>query len=190
MATDSRGLTDLCRLVLSANWREGRSGDTPFSYTAPSPERYPWQWYWDSCFAASGKLVDRYGRVRIIRIALRVYGVGLLVPLLTATPLLIVPAIPLIAFGGGVTMTLPYALLMPMMPPEQHGSVTGLYSISRGVGIMLGPLLAGIAVQLGSGPLSGTHGYAAIWLVASAAILGSLRLLARISARRVAPERA
>ncbi len=38
--------------MLSANWREGRSGDTPFSYTAPSPERYPWQWYWDSCFAA------------------------------------------------------------------------------------------------------------------------------------------
>lgn len=138
--------------------------------------------------ALSGKLADRYGRVRIIRIALWVYGVGLLVPLLTATPLLIVPAIPLIAFGGGVTMTLPYALLMPMMPPEQHGSVTGLYSISRGVGIMLGPVLAGIAVQLGSSPLSGTHGYAAMWLVASAAILGSLQLLARISARRAAPE--
>ncbi len=24
----------------------------PFSYTRPSPSRYPWQWYWDSCFAA------------------------------------------------------------------------------------------------------------------------------------------
>src|SRR5262249_46878498 len=23
-----------------------------FAYTRPSPERYPWQWYWDSCFAA------------------------------------------------------------------------------------------------------------------------------------------
>ena len=23
-----------------------------FSYTEPSPGRYPWQWYWDSCFAA------------------------------------------------------------------------------------------------------------------------------------------
>jgi MFS family permease len=138
--------------------------------------------------ALSGKLADRYGRVRIIRIALWVYGVGLLVPLLNATPLLIVPAIPLIAFGGGVTMTLPYALLMPIMPPEQHGSVTGLYSISRGVGIMLGPVLAGMAVQLGSSPLSGTHGFAAMWLVASAAILGSVQLLARISARRAAPE--
>jgi hypothetical protein len=24
----------------------------PFAYTSPSPQRYPWQWYWDSCFAA------------------------------------------------------------------------------------------------------------------------------------------
>jgi hypothetical protein len=24
----------------------------PFAYTRPSPGRYPWQWYWDSCFAA------------------------------------------------------------------------------------------------------------------------------------------
>jgi hypothetical protein len=23
-----------------------------FAYTQPSPGRYPWQWYWDSCFAA------------------------------------------------------------------------------------------------------------------------------------------
>ena len=23
-----------------------------FGYTEPSPGRYPWQWYWDSCFAA------------------------------------------------------------------------------------------------------------------------------------------
>ena len=23
-----------------------------YAYTEPSPERYPWQWYWDSCFAA------------------------------------------------------------------------------------------------------------------------------------------
>ncbi|HSR93869.1 MAG TPA: hypothetical protein VLK56_03300, partial [Solirubrobacterales bacterium] len=24
----------------------------PYGYTRPSPGRYPWQWYWDSCFAA------------------------------------------------------------------------------------------------------------------------------------------
>lgn len=132
--------------------------------------------------AVSGKLADRYGKARILRIALSIYGLGLLVPLLTITPGIIVPAIPLIAFGGGVTMTLPYALLMPMMPADEHGELTGLYSVSRGVGIMLGPLLAGVAVQLGSNLLPATHGYAAMWLVAAGAIGISLLPLARVRA--------
>jgi len=38
--------------VLERNWVEGERDGTPFSYTRPSPGRYPWQWYWDSCFAA------------------------------------------------------------------------------------------------------------------------------------------
>ena len=38
--------------VLRQNWVAGRRGETGFSYTEPSPGRYPWQWYWDSCFAA------------------------------------------------------------------------------------------------------------------------------------------
>jgi hypothetical protein len=38
--------------VLRQNWVEGERGGKPFAYTQPSPGRYPWQWYWDSCFAA------------------------------------------------------------------------------------------------------------------------------------------
>jgi hypothetical protein len=38
--------------VLRQNWVIGRRGKSEFSYTEPSPKRYPWQWYWDSCFAA------------------------------------------------------------------------------------------------------------------------------------------
>jgi hypothetical protein len=38
--------------VLRQNWVEGERGGVPFAYTEPSPSRYPWQWYWDSCFAA------------------------------------------------------------------------------------------------------------------------------------------
>jgi hypothetical protein len=42
-----------CEAVLRENWREGvRADGVPFSYTAPSPGHYPWQWYWDSCFTA------------------------------------------------------------------------------------------------------------------------------------------
>jgi hypothetical protein len=38
--------------VLRQNWVMGTHDGTPYSYTQPSPGRYPWQWYWDSCFAA------------------------------------------------------------------------------------------------------------------------------------------
>jgi hypothetical protein len=31
---------------------EGSRDGLRFAYTRPSPTRYPWQWYWDSCFAA------------------------------------------------------------------------------------------------------------------------------------------
>jgi hypothetical protein len=38
--------------VLRQNWVEGQRGDLSYAYTQPSPGRYPWQWYWDSCFGA------------------------------------------------------------------------------------------------------------------------------------------
>ncbi len=38
--------------VLRQNWVSGERDGVPFRYTEPSPHRYPWQWYWDSCFAA------------------------------------------------------------------------------------------------------------------------------------------
>ena len=41
-----------CRAVLEASHAEGERRGVPYSYTRPSPTRYPWQWYWDSCFAA------------------------------------------------------------------------------------------------------------------------------------------
>ncbi len=43
---------DVAERVLRGNWLEGSRGDARFAYTRPSPGRYPWQWYWDSCFAA------------------------------------------------------------------------------------------------------------------------------------------
>lgn len=45
-------IADTCRRTLERNWREGARDGVPFRYTAPSAGRYPWQWYWDSCFTA------------------------------------------------------------------------------------------------------------------------------------------
>jgi len=47
-----RGVVEIAERVLRQNWVEGERDGVPFAYTRPSPGRYPWQWYWDSCFAA------------------------------------------------------------------------------------------------------------------------------------------
>ena len=46
------GGAEAAERVLRQNWLEGDRDGRSFAYTRPSPGRYPWQWYWDSCFAA------------------------------------------------------------------------------------------------------------------------------------------
>jgi hypothetical protein len=53
VSADEGAIRALCERVLKSSWREGMRGDgVRFAYTSPSPGHYPWQWYWDSCFAA------------------------------------------------------------------------------------------------------------------------------------------
>jgi Na+/melibiose symporter-like transporter len=128
----------------------------------------------------SGKLADRMGRARVMHLALWVYGIGLLVPLVTQSTVLLALAIPLVAFGGGVIMTLPYALLIPLMPKGRNGALSGFYSLSRGIGTALGPLLAGVAISVAREPLASTQGYAAMWAVCAVAVLASIPLVRRL----------
>jgi hypothetical protein len=46
------GLSERCHQVLEGSWTTGERDGVTFAYTRPSPDRYRWQWYWDSCFAA------------------------------------------------------------------------------------------------------------------------------------------
>ena len=40
--------------VMEAHWRQGKSAESHkrWGYTCPNPERYEWQWLWDSCYHA------------------------------------------------------------------------------------------------------------------------------------------
>jgi Na+/melibiose symporter-like transporter len=132
----------------------------------------------------SGRLADRYGRLRAMTWVLPVYGVSQLIPAFTESIAILIPVMLIVGFGGGLVMTLPYALLQPLMPPGRHGTVTGFYSLSRGIGTALGPLLAGIAIEVLADPLSSTRGYSAMWLVCGGTILLSVPALLRL--RRLA----
>jgi MFS family permease len=128
----------------------------------------------------SGTLADRVGPIRVLAFGLPVYGLAMLVPLLTDVHLLVAIAVPFVAIGGGAIMALPYAVLVPMMPDEEHGTLTGVYSFSRGFGTWLGPLFAGLAITTLEGRFTGTQGYQAMWLVCSASVLLSLPFVRRM----------
>jgi hypothetical protein len=48
----SAAAVEIAARTLRQNWLEGSGHGRRYAYTRPSPTRYPWQWYWDSCFAA------------------------------------------------------------------------------------------------------------------------------------------
>lgn len=124
-----------------------------------------------------GRLADRVGLYRLLRIALWVYGVGLIVGAFptSITPMLI--GLPIVALGGAVLMTLPYGLLMSMMPEGSEGAVSGLYGFSRGLGAILGPVAVGVAIELARPLFASTNGFAAMWPVVGIPVLLSLAFL-------------
>jgi MFS family permease len=125
--------------------------------------------------AVSGKLGDRFGRLRVVTVALWIYGAGFIIPAATTLRAPIGVGIVPIALGGGTLMTLAYAILMPLMPEHEHGALTGFYSLSRGVGITTGPLLAGVLIYVTRhAPFGATSGYQAMWIVCAAASLLSI----------------
>lgn len=129
----------------------------------------------------SGRLADRIGHIRVLTVALAVYGGGLLVPaFLHASWLLVL--IPVVAAGAATVMTLPYAVLMLLLEGEvDHGAASGLFGLSRGIGGLLGPLAVGCAVELTAGNLfDGTRGYGVLWLIIGVAVLASLPVLHRV----------
>lgn len=137
----------------------------------------------------SGKLADRWGPVRLLKVAVPVYGGGMLLPGFSHAPW-VLGCVPIVAAAAATVMVVPFAALMRTMPADDHGAVTGVFTLSRGAGTMLGPLLAGAAILLLRGPLSSTHGYAAMWFVIGAATLASWPILGRMSLdRSAAPSR-
>ncbi len=132
----------------------------------------------------AGKAGDRFGRLRVLLYALTAYGCGYLLLIFTTSRPVMAVAVPFVALGGGTVMTLAYAVLMPLMPDDEHGALTGFYSLSRGIGIIAGPILAGLLIELTkAGPFASTQGFQAMWIVCAAAAFASLPFVWRMRRR-------
>jgi predicted MFS family arabinose efflux permease len=129
----------------------------------------------------AGRLGDRFGIARVIFFSSFVYGGGFLVAG-TATTwhnwyfALIVP----VAVAGGMVMTLAWGLLFKLMPQEHRGAISGLATTTKGLGLLLGAPVAGIAIDLARPYLPATDGYQILWPVCGIPILAAIPLVYRL----------
>jgi MFS family permease len=132
--------------------------------------------------ALSGMFADRFGLGNVILGASWVYGLGLLTAGFAQSWHwwyygLIAP----VAVAGGTVMTLAWGLLFKLMPDGDTGTVTGLATTTKGIGLVLGPLVAGAAIDVFRPVLDSTDGYAALWPAVAVPILAVIPLVALLA---------
>ena len=86
-----------------------------------------------------------------------------------------------VAIAGGTVMTLAWGLLFKLMPPRHRGAVSGLATTTKGLGLLLGAPLAGVAIDLARPYLHSTDGYQILWPVCAVPILAVIPLVYRMS---------
>ena len=132
----------------------------------------------------AGRLGDRFGLARVIYYSSFVYGIGLLLAGLARTwhswYLALIFAV---SIAGGAVMTLAWGLLFKLMPPEHRGTISGLATTTKGVGLIIGPIAAGVAIDLLAPYLRATDGYQVLWPILGIPILAVIPLVGHMMRR-------
>jgi Na+/melibiose symporter-like transporter len=128
----------------------------------------------------ASRLEKRFDIVSVMTVSAVIYGVGLCAGAIPSSlgPELVL--LPIVALAGSVLLTLPQALAFLLAPEGSEGVAAGIVDVSRGAGVVLGPLLVGFGIRYSGSVFSTTHGYAAMWPVIGVATLLSVPLLRRI----------
>jgi MFS family permease len=130
---------------------------------------------------AAGPLGDRFGLARTILVASCVYGAGLLVASLAQHWHdwyygIILP----VAIAGGTVMTLSWALLFKLMPAEHRGAISGIATTTKGWGLLFGPLVAGVLIDVLAPHLQATNGYQVLWVVCAIPVIAVIPIVASL----------
>jgi MFS family permease len=129
----------------------------------------------------AARLGDKFGLARVIFFASFVYGGGYIVAGMAQTWHnwyfgLIVP----VAIAGGTVMTLAWGLLFKLMPVQHRGAVSGLATTTKGLGLLFGAPIAGVAIDLARPWLNATDGYQILWPVCGIPILAATPLVYKL----------
>ncbi|MEO8290669.1 MAG: MFS transporter, partial [Gaiellaceae bacterium] len=130
----------------------------------------------------AGRLGDEFGVGNVMLGASVVYGCGLLIGGFAHQWHwwfygLIAP----VAMAGGTVMTLAWALLFKVMPTTDRGTITGLATTTKGIGLLIGPLAVGGAIDIFHRYFESTDGYGALWPVVAIPVLAVIPLVALLA---------
>jgi MFS family permease len=132
--------------------------------------------------ALATRFGDHWGLGNVIVGASVVYGLGLLgAGLATSWHWWFYGFIFPVALAGGTVMTLAWGLLFKVSPSTDRGTVTGLATTTKGIGLIVGPLAAGAAIDISSPYLSATSGYGALWPVMAVPVLAAIPFVVKLA---------
>ena len=129
----------------------------------------------------AGRLGDRFGLARVIFFASWIYGGGFLVAgLAQHWHDWYFGMIVTVSIAGGTVMTLAWGLLYKIVPVEHRGAVSGLATTTKGIGLLVGAPIAGLAIDLSGPYFPETNGYQVLWPICGVLVLGAIPLLIRL----------
>jgi len=86
-----------------------------------------------------------------------------------------------VTIAGGMVMTLAWGLLFTLMPERDRGAIAGLATTTKGIGLIIGPLVAGGAIDIMAPYLESTQGYAALWPTMAIPILAAIPFVLKLA---------
>jgi MFS family permease len=126
----------------------------------------------------SGPIGDRFGLARVIWTSSIVYGLGLLGGgLASSWHYWYLGVVFVVSIAAGAVMTLAWGLLFKLMPPGDRGAISGLATTTKGLGLLVGVPLTGLAIDLLRPHFEGTHGFQALWPLLGVPILAVIPLV-------------
>lgn len=96
-----------------------------------------------------GRLADRYGRRRLLGVAIGVFAAGSLACLLAPNLPALIVARGLQGAGGAGLMSLSHALIGEVLQPRERARYQAYFAVLFASASLVGPLLGGVVVELG-----------------------------------------